>query len=238
MTVTTTRRSYDAAHRRIRRDWAPLVEAGGIDCWRCERPIEPGAPWDLGHDDLDRSTLRGPEHRRCNRATKGRAPNAPASARTGSGGRLAERICEVCFGAYRPTYSEQRACGRVCGARLQQSSRPTPRRKPRFGGQLALFGISDVIHERPSLRDCTRCGRTFLSVRATYCSTACRSPRRSHYKCGHEATDANTYVSKRGRECRACRRVRKAAEKRRARARRKATAQYPGYPSARNRRPQ
>jgi hypothetical protein len=31
-------------------------------------------PWDLGHDDHDRSITRGPEHRdRCNRAAAGRS---------------------------------------------------------------------------------------------------------------------------------------------------------------------
>ena len=35
--------------------------------------IRPDEPWDLGHDDLDRSLPRAPEHRRCNRATRAHA---------------------------------------------------------------------------------------------------------------------------------------------------------------------
>jgi hypothetical protein len=42
-----------------------------VDCARCGERIEPGEPWDLGHDDVDRSRYTGPEHRRCNRSTRG-----------------------------------------------------------------------------------------------------------------------------------------------------------------------
>ena len=58
-------------HRQRRRVLAPIVAKGLVDCARCGEPIEPGEPWDLGHDDFDRSRYLGPEHRRCNRA----APN-------------------------------------------------------------------------------------------------------------------------------------------------------------------
>ncbi len=35
-------------------------------CWRCGLLIARGAPWHLGHDDLDPSYYRGPEHEACN----------------------------------------------------------------------------------------------------------------------------------------------------------------------------
>lgn len=67
-------RGYDHQHRATRADWVPRVAAGTVTCWRCDQPIQPGEPWDLGHDDADRTITRGPEHaRRCNRAAAGRA---------------------------------------------------------------------------------------------------------------------------------------------------------------------
>lgn len=66
--------TYGSDHERLREQWRPIVDTGTVDCWRCEELIEPGTPWDLGHNDLDPSRYEGPEHRRCNRsagATKG-----------------------------------------------------------------------------------------------------------------------------------------------------------------------
>ena len=70
---TSTARGYGQAHRTTRAAWAPLVQAGGVRCWRCGQLIEPGEPFDLGHDDHDRSITRGPEHQRCNRSAAGRS---------------------------------------------------------------------------------------------------------------------------------------------------------------------
>jgi hypothetical protein len=77
------RRGYGAAHRRLRKEWAPRVATGTVRCARGERCrradengvaglIDPADSWDLGHDDRDRSRYTGPEHADCNRATKGR----------------------------------------------------------------------------------------------------------------------------------------------------------------------
>ncbi|MGZ6788527.1 MAG: hypothetical protein ACXVGQ_01110 [Mycobacteriaceae bacterium] len=62
-------RGYGHSHRKRRALWAPDVERGIVQCWRCGQLILPAEPWDLGHDDQDRTKYRGPEHRRCNRAT-------------------------------------------------------------------------------------------------------------------------------------------------------------------------
>ena len=59
---------YRALRARLRR----LVDAGGVVCVRCGELIEPGSPFDVGHDDLAPDVVRGPEHRKCNRATSGR----------------------------------------------------------------------------------------------------------------------------------------------------------------------
>jgi hypothetical protein len=65
--MTKSDRGYGTHHRRLRKIWAIKVEAGGVRCARCGRLIQPGAPWDLGHDDNNRQLYAGPEHRRCNR---------------------------------------------------------------------------------------------------------------------------------------------------------------------------
>lgn len=78
---TRQARGYDAAYDRARARWKPKVEAGEVDCHAltCLEPIRrilPTALWDLGHDDNDRSIIRGPEHRKCNRSAGGRASHA------------------------------------------------------------------------------------------------------------------------------------------------------------------
>jgi hypothetical protein len=63
----TRMRGYGAHHVALRKRWLLLVQTGQVFCARCGRLIEVGAPWDLGHDDQDRTVYSGPEHARCNR---------------------------------------------------------------------------------------------------------------------------------------------------------------------------
>ncbi len=68
MAGLTTQRGYGTRHQHLRKRLALEVERGAVACARCGRLIVPGTPWDLGHDDHDRSVYTGPEHRSCNRA--------------------------------------------------------------------------------------------------------------------------------------------------------------------------
>ena len=83
-TLTTRQRGYGWEHQVLRRKVARIVNEGRAHCSRCGRPILPGSPWDLDHDDRDRSRYRGPSHRLCNqRARAGRptlTPQRPAPA--------------------------------------------------------------------------------------------------------------------------------------------------------------
>ena len=66
----TAARGYGSEHQRERARWKARMATGEVvECWRCDRPIDPAEPWDLGHDDHDRRIYRGPEHPACNRAT-------------------------------------------------------------------------------------------------------------------------------------------------------------------------
>ena len=61
-------RKYGPAHRALRIRLARQVAAGGVECARCGKAIEPGSEWDLGRRDGTLS-YAGAEHARCNRAT-------------------------------------------------------------------------------------------------------------------------------------------------------------------------
>lgn len=70
---TANARGYDQNHRRLRAKWAKKIRAGGVRCARCGHLIGRDTPFDLGHDDTDRSRYTGPEHPSCNRAAGGRS---------------------------------------------------------------------------------------------------------------------------------------------------------------------
>jgi hypothetical protein len=72
---TTGQRGYGRSHEAERKRWAPRVDAGLVDCARCREPIEPGRPWDLGHN-AERTAWTGPEHRVCNRRAGAVTANA------------------------------------------------------------------------------------------------------------------------------------------------------------------
>jgi hypothetical protein len=65
------RDGYGPDHWRLRRIVAPEVDAGLVDCAYCGERILPGEPWHLGHSE-NRRYYTGPEHVRCNCATKAR----------------------------------------------------------------------------------------------------------------------------------------------------------------------
>lgn len=68
---STNNRGYGWIHQRERAKWAPRVKAGLEHCRRCNNPIRPNTPWDLGHIDGTVGTRSpqwsGPEHASCNR---------------------------------------------------------------------------------------------------------------------------------------------------------------------------
>lgn len=75
-TGTTTARGYGAQHQAQRAKWVPIVKAGGVMCARqgpnCTgKPLAPDQPFDMGHDDNDRSKWTGPECIPCNRGAGG-----------------------------------------------------------------------------------------------------------------------------------------------------------------------
>lgn len=69
------RPTYGHTHQQTRKRWAPLVATGHVTCARCQQPIPPNTPWDLGHTD-DGTSYQGPEHADCNRAAGARKANA------------------------------------------------------------------------------------------------------------------------------------------------------------------
>jgi hypothetical protein len=73
-TRTAARRAkrYGSDHKAARREWAPLVAAGFVECARCGVHIEPGERWALDHKDDGSGDYLGPSHKRCNDSAGGR----------------------------------------------------------------------------------------------------------------------------------------------------------------------
>ena len=72
---TRQQRGYDAAFDAAGRDYQRRMNDGErFDCWRCGKPVgtRRGIDWVLGHCDLNRGILHGPEHPGENYATSGR----------------------------------------------------------------------------------------------------------------------------------------------------------------------
>ena len=84
-TTNTNARGYGWKHQQERDRWKTRIATGTITCWRCiargiphnQALISPAEPWDLGHDDNDRTRYRGPEHRKCNRGEPSRRKTRP-----------------------------------------------------------------------------------------------------------------------------------------------------------------
>ena len=70
---TKAQRGYGADYQAQRRRWVAKVAQGNVCCWRCQQPLASGALFHLGHDDDDRSIIRGPECPRCNLSAAGKA---------------------------------------------------------------------------------------------------------------------------------------------------------------------
>jgi endogenous inhibitor of DNA gyrase (YacG/DUF329 family) len=90
---TTTQRGYDGAHKAERQRQVDAFTPGQ-PCARCGKPIASVDDADLGHVDDDRSRYSGLEHRRCNRATKGRHNRRPTRPRPAVSQPLAEQPAE------------------------------------------------------------------------------------------------------------------------------------------------
>lgn len=70
---TKTQRGYGPQFQSERKVWRRMVDTGEVACWRCLKPILPGADFHLGHDDNDRSIIRGPECPACNLSAAGKS---------------------------------------------------------------------------------------------------------------------------------------------------------------------
>lgn len=170
----TAARGYGGAHAKKRAEAKKLVDAGLANCWRCGTWLPPGQPFDLGHDDHDRSIYRGPECVPCNRATSGRKPGVVRRRGPGAGPRT--RACEICGAEYKAGWAGQRTCSRACGVELRRRNAP----------------LSVKVTEPKTLR-CVECDAEFdrNGTRRITCGAACAEARnqrrmREHYHANPE----------------------------------------------------
>lgn len=84
------RAEYDSPeYRRIRAALKAEHAAGRAHCWRCGRHIPPAMPRHTGHDDRDRTVIRGNECPSCNLSA---AARKGARKRNGGGGATRVRL--------------------------------------------------------------------------------------------------------------------------------------------------
>ena len=151
----TAARGYGAAHVKRRAEAKKQVDAGQANCWRCGRWLPPGEPFDLGHDDDDRTVYRGPECVPCNRSTSGRKPGVPRGRNPDA--RSRRRGCEICGAWYTASSAEQRTCSRACGWELRRRNAPPKTTRSTYE------------------RSCVECEQEFVTTRSRQitCSAEC-----------------------------------------------------------------
>jgi hypothetical protein len=63
--MSTPNGRYGVQHKAQRELWERRIAMGGVECWRCGKPIVAGQKWHLGHDDRGERHV-GPECPGCN----------------------------------------------------------------------------------------------------------------------------------------------------------------------------
>lgn len=109
--ISAAERGYGPAHTAKRRWYKRnVVDKGNGYCWRCGIWLDPNEPWDLGHDDHDRTIYRGPECRPCNRGTAAARGNKmrPADRKT------YDLECRTCGAQFVSIFHRQRYCSKQC----------------------------------------------------------------------------------------------------------------------------
>lgn len=147
-------------YKRAKQAGQRAIDEGRGYCWRCGTHIPFGTPrngWHLGHDDYDRSIIRGVECIPCNLGAAARKGNAMLDAQPT--GPIERRSCVICATSYQPNHHRQRCCSPNCRATLDQQLALRQPRKPTPDTQ----------------RDCTECGTTFWThgTNRLTCSKPC-----------------------------------------------------------------